>query len=144
VQTLATARTIHIVGYRRSFPVASYMAYALEKMAIPALLHGSVGHLDARHALLPGDALVAITFAPYTPATIDLAQHARKAGVPVVAITDTMTSPLRRLDVTPLLVSEVDVGAFRALSATLSLALTLVVATGAHRARLEKSACPAP
>ncbi len=135
VATLADARTIHLVGFRRSFPVVSYMAYALEKMEIPAMLHGAIGHLDARHALTPGDALIAVSFAPHTPATVELATYACGRGVPVVAITDTLTSPLRRLDATVLSVSEVDVGAFRALSATLCLALTLVVATGARTSR---------
>ena len=32
---LAEAPIIHLVGYRRAFPVASYMAYALDKMAVP-------------------------------------------------------------------------------------------------------------
>jgi DNA-binding MurR/RpiR family transcriptional regulator len=139
VDVLAAARTIHPVGFRRAFPVTSYMAYALEKMQIPAMLHSAVGHLDARHALAPGDALVAVTFAPYTPATVELAAYARERGVPVVAVTDTLTSPLRRLDATILSVAEVDVGAFRALSAPLCLALTLVVATGARRAPNERT-----
>ena len=97
------------------------------------MLHGAVGHIDARHALAAGDAMVAITFAPYTPATVELANYACEQGIPVVAITDTLASPLRRLDVTALSVSEIDVGAFRALSATLSLATALVVAIGARR-----------
>lgn len=144
VDILAAARVVHVAGFRRSFPVASYMAYAFEKMAIPAMLHGAVGHVDARHAIQPGDALMAITFAPYASATLDLAGHACQVGTPVVAITDGLKSPLRRLDVTALSVTEIDVGAFRALSATLSLALTLVVATGARRAEMEKSACDNP
>ena len=144
VDILAAARTVHVVGFRRSFPVASYMAYAFEKMTIPAMLHGAVGHVDARHAIRPEDALVAITFAPYTAATLDLAAHARQIGAPVVGITDGLKSPLRRLDVTSLAVSEIDVGSFRALSATLSLALTLVVATGTRRAEMENSACGDP
>lgn len=144
VDILAAARTVHVVGFRRSFPVASYMAYAFEKMTIPAMLHGAVGHVDARHAVRPEDALVAITFAPYTAATLDLAAHARQIGAPVVAVTDGLKSPLRRLDVTALAVSEIDVGSFRALSATLSLALTLVVATGTRRAEMENSACDDP
>lgn len=144
VDILAAARTVHVVGFRRSFPVASYMAYAFEKMTIPAMLHGAVGHVDARHAVRPEDALVAITFAPYTAATLDLAAHARQIGAPVVAVTDGLKSPLRRLDVTALAVSEIDVGSFRALSATLSLALTLVVATGTRRAEMENSACGDP
>lgn len=133
VETLAAARMVHLVGFRRSFPVASYMAYAFEKMAIPAMLHGAVGHVDARHAIAREDALVGITFAPYAAATVDLVAHAREVGTPVVAITDGLRSPLRQPGVTVLSVAEVDVGSFRALSATLSLALALAVATGARR-----------
>ena len=95
------------------------------------LLRAPLG--QRRHALVTGDAMVAITFAPYTPATVELATYAREHGIPVIAITDTLASPLRRLDATALCVSEIDVGAFRALSATLSLATTLVVAIGARR-----------
>ena len=81
----------------------------------------------------PRDALLAITFAPYSPETVALVEAARADGHPVVAITDSLSSPLQRLDVTPLLVAEVDVGAFRALSATFALAITLAVAIGARR-----------
>jgi DNA-binding MurR/RpiR family transcriptional regulator len=135
VDIMAGARTLHLAGFRRAFPVASYMAYTLEKMEVPAMLHGAVGHIDTRHALGEGDALIAITFAPYTPATIELAEEARRRSLPVIAITDTLTSPLRRLDCTVLTVNESDVGAFRPLAATLSLATAIVVATGARRAR---------
>ena len=98
VDILAAARTVHVVGFRRSFPVASYMAYAFEKMTIPAMLHGAVGHVDARHAIRPEDALVAITFAPYTAATLDLAAHARQIGAPVVAVrrAEKPAAPARR------------------------------------------------
>ncbi|MHB2263788.1 MurR/RpiR family transcriptional regulator [Aliihoeflea sp. PC F10.4] len=134
VETMARCGTLHIAGFRRAFPVASYMAYMLEKMEIPSMMHGSVGQIDTHHALRSGDALLAVTFAPYTPATIELAEEARRRGLPVVAITDTLTSPLRRLDCTILTVNEVDVGAFRPLAATLSLATALAVATGTRRA----------
>lgn len=97
------------------------------------MLHGAVGHVDARHAIAREDALVGITFAPYAAATVDLVAHAREVGTPVVAITDGLRSPLRQPGVTVLSVAEVDVGSFRALSATLSLALALAVATGARR-----------
>lgn len=135
VNVLAAAPMIHIVGFRRAFPVASYLSYAFEKMDIPAVLHDGVGKLNPRHAIRKGDVMIAITFAPYSQETIDLAAYARGLGNPVVAITDTMTSPLRRIDALTLAVSEVDVGAFRALSATLSLAISLAVAIGAKRDR---------
>jgi DNA-binding MurR/RpiR family transcriptional regulator len=133
VDTLAAAPVIHLVGYRRAYPVASYLAYALEKMAIPCVLHSAVGHLPTAHALRPGDAVLAITFAPYSTETVAFAETARAGGHPVVAVTDSLSGPLQRLNVLPLLVSELDVGAFRALSATFALAIALAVALGARR-----------
>lgn len=133
VDILAASPLIHLVGYRRAFPVASYLAYALEKMGVPCILHTAVGHLPSRPALRPGDVVLAITFAPYSAETVAFAEAARAGGHEVVALTDSLSSPLQRLGVVPLLVSEVDVGAFRALSATFALALGLVVAVGARR-----------
>lgn len=133
VRILANAPMIHIVGFRRAFPVASYLSYAFEKMDIPSVLHDGVGKLNPRHAIRKGDVVIAITFAPYSQETIDLATYARGVGCEVVAITDTMSSPLRKIEASVLAVSEVDVGAFRALSATISLAISVAVAVGARR-----------
>lgn len=134
VAALKAADTVHLVGLRRAFPVASYLAYAFEKMDIPAMLHDGVGKLDHRHALRPGDVLLAITFSPYSEETLTLAADARARGLPVVAMTDRLTSPLARQASAVLTVPEVDFGAFRSLSATLALAITLAVAVGSARA----------
>lgn len=133
IETLSGAGTVHIVGMRRAFSVASYMAYAFEKMNVPTMLHDGVGKLDTRHAIRPGDATIVITFPPYTVETVELAEAARRAGAEVVAITDSPASPLRPVTPLMLMVSEADFGDFRSLSATLSLAMTLVVAVGARR-----------
>ena len=133
VALLSAADTIHIIGLRRAFPVASYLAYVFDKMAVPAMLHEGTGKLDHRHALRPGDAVLAITFAPYSEETIALAQDARARGLAVVALTDRITSPLARVGDAILTVPEVDFGAFRSLSATLALAIALAVAVGSAR-----------
>ena len=133
VTLLAAAGVVHVVGLRRSFAVACYLAYVFEKMAVPAMLHDGVGAFDHRFALRPGDALLAITFAPYSAETLDLAQDARTKGLPVVAITDSTTSPLAHLANAVLVVPEVDFGAFRSLSATIALAMSLAVAVGSAR-----------
>ena len=44
----------------------SYLTYVFEKMAVPVMLHDGVGKLDHRHALRKGDAVLAISFAPYS------------------------------------------------------------------------------
>ncbi|MGU3576091.1 MurR/RpiR family transcriptional regulator [Brucellaceae bacterium C25G] len=130
---LSQARVIHIVGLRRAFAVASYLTYALEKMEVPAMLHSSVGRLETPHAIREGDVLLAISFSPYSAETIDLTEQIVARNIPVVAITDTIVSPLCRIAKHSLLVSEVDFGAFRSLSATLCLAMTLAVAVGGNR-----------
>lgn len=133
VQLLSKAETIHVVGFRRAFPVASYLVYVFEKMSVPAMLHDGVGKLDHRFALRPGDAVLAITFAPYSEETLTLAQDARDRGLPVIGLTDRVTSPLARTSSAIITVPEVDFGAFRSLSATIALALSLAVAIGSAR-----------
>jgi DNA-binding MurR/RpiR family transcriptional regulator len=133
INILKGAETIHIVGLRRSFPVAFYMAYIFENMEIPALLHNDVGRLDQRHLIREKHALIAISFTSYSNKTIELAEYCCNRNIPIVAITDTILSPLRMEGAELLTVSETDFGDFRALSATLSLAITLAVAVGHPR-----------
>lgn len=133
VLALSRADTLHLIGVRRAYPVASYLAYVFEKMQVPAILHEGSGGLDHRHALRPGDALLAISFAPYSAETLGLAEDARARGLPVVALTDAITSPLARLTDAVLTVPEVDFGAFRSLSATLAMAISLAVAVAKQR-----------
>lgn len=133
VTILAQARTIHLAGFRRSFPVASYLAYVFDKLGVPAVLHDGVAGLGHRSSLQTGDALLAITFAPYSEETLALAAHARDRGLPVVALTDPPASSLSGVADTILSVTEIDFGAFRSLSAAIALALSLAVAVAARR-----------
>ena len=137
VTTLTRAEMIHIVGLRRAYPVASYLSYAFEKMQISSMIHDWTGKLDHRQSIRPKDALIAISFTPYSEETVELARYCQARGRPVVAITDTAVSPLQLPGVLPLSVSEVDFGAFRALSATISLAITLAVAVGTRRNQMK-------
>ncbi|MGL4319567.1 MAG: MurR/RpiR family transcriptional regulator [Paracoccaceae bacterium] len=133
VAVLARAGTVHVVGRRRSFPIAAYFAYIFEKLGVPAILHDGLGQLDYSHALRTGDALIAITFAPYAEETLSLVQAAQARGVPVVLLTDRLTSPVARLASAVLTVEEVDFGAFRAPTATIAVAVSLAVAVAAAR-----------
>jgi DNA-binding MurR/RpiR family transcriptional regulator len=133
VATLARARVIHLAGFRRSFPVASYLAYVFDKLGVPAVLHDGVAGLGHRSTLREGDALLAITFAPYSEETLMLASQARDAGLPVIILTDPPAHKLSALADTILTVTEIDFGAFRSLSAAIALALSLAVAVAARR-----------
>jgi DNA-binding MurR/RpiR family transcriptional regulator len=133
VTVLASARTIHLAGFRRSFPVASYLAYVFDKLGLPVMLHYGVAGLGQQTALRPGDALLAVTFAPYSDETLALARHARARNVPVVVLTDPPGTDLGDLAAVILPVAEVDFGSFRSLSATIALALALAVAVATRR-----------
>jgi DNA-binding MurR/RpiR family transcriptional regulator len=137
VTLLSQARTIHLSGFRRSFPVAAYLAYVCDRLGLPAMLHDGVAGLPQGSALQPGDALLAITFAPYAEETLSLLRHARAVGLATVCLTDPEArlplSPLAGLADTLLTVTEVDFGAFRSLSATIALALALAVAVASRR-----------
>ena len=133
VSALAGAGCIHVIGLRRAFSVATYLAYALEKVGRPVVLHDRIGELDKTRLMNPGDALLAVSFAPYTPQTIALASLAVSKNLTAIAITDHRLSPLAEIAHNSLLVEERDFGAFRSLSATFCLATTLAVAVGAQR-----------
>lgn len=134
-EILAGADTIYLLGLRRAFPIAAYLAYALGKLGMRAVLVDHVAALGPEQSagMRPGDALVAVSFTPYTPTTVDLAQKAAAAGVPVVAITDSPFSPLRPCAAVQFDVAEADFSAFRSLSATFCLAMALAVAAAARR-----------
>lgn len=137
VARLASAQTIYLVGLRRSFPVASYLAYALSQIGIRNVLVDNVGSLapESLRFAGPTDAAICISFTPYAPATLDLAAQVASQGVAVVSITDSPLSPLARLSDSHVEIVEADFGGFRSTAATFAYALSLAVAVGERRRR---------
>lgn len=132
VKYLRDAEIVYLAGQRRSFPVASYLAYALAKLDKRCVLLDGTGGLFAEQArtMRQGDALLAISFKSYAPEVVQLVKETREQDIPVVAITDGALSPLAPHADVCLEVEEVEIHAFRSLSASMTLALTLVVALG--------------
>jgi DNA-binding MurR/RpiR family transcriptional regulator len=136
VEILAKAETIYLLGARRVFPISAYLAYAFGKLGIRAILIDHVAQLGPEQlsTATERDAVLAISFTPYAPSTADLAAGASRRKVPVVAITDSAFSPLTDAADLWLEVAEADYGAFRSLSASFALAMTLAVGTAEKRA----------
>ncbi|MEM7444638.1 MAG: MurR/RpiR family transcriptional regulator [Pseudomonadota bacterium] len=139
VSLLADSRIIHIMALRRAFPVASYMYYGFSLLERHAHLIDGVGGMAPQQAgiMEEGDVLVAASFRPYSPETIDIARQAIDQGVKVIAITDEPLSPLVRFANVALEVKDAQLESIRSLSATMCLAITLVVGLGG---RLETQA----
>ena len=132
---LAEASTIYIAGQGRATPVATYLHYTLIKMGIQTVhLDGMPSTLTEKAQLIRREeALVAVSFHPYTANTRELVGICLDNGVPVIALTDSTLSPIARTDDLHLEIVEEEVSGIRGLSATMCLALCLAVETGRYR-----------
>ena len=132
VKLLAGAQIIHVLGHRRTFPVAYYLSYALTQLELRTHLLDSVGGMLSEPARLigPKDALLVASFKNYTPAVVEVARACRARKVPVVAITDNALSPLVRVASVCFQIEDKTSMPFRMLVAQMCLAQALVVALG--------------
>lgn len=124
---ISRADTIYLVGNRRAFPAASYLAYLFGKLEMRHRLITNLAHMDGFElsGASPRDALIAISFTPYTPATVAMATDANERALPVISITDSAFSPLAHIARVWLEVVEEDYLGFRSLGATLCLCMAL-------------------
>jgi DNA-binding MurR/RpiR family transcriptional regulator len=86
------------IGARSSFSGAHLAAYLLSLIGEHTVLvdgAGAVG-LDTLRDIGPGDALLALTIAPYTRVTVEAVAFARERGASIIAITDSAVSPIAR------------------------------------------------
>ncbi len=132
---LARAEVIYLLGMRRAFPVTFYLAYALGKLGIRTMLVDHLAGLGPEQLTEAGkhDALIAISFTPYTPMTVELTDRLADRGVPVIALTDSPFSPLSPKATVTFEIPEGDYAGFRSMAATFCVAMALGVATAAKR-----------
>ena len=92
VSTLVKADRLHLIGQRRSFPIVSYLAYACAHAGKPAHILSSLAGMLAEEgqSIRKGDGLIAVSFTPYAPDTLMIAEAAYKRGAQVIAITDSV------------------------------------------------------
>lgn len=135
VDLLAGAETIYLIGLRRSFPITSYMSYAMGKLGVRNILVDAVAGMAAEQAsfMSAKDAVLSISFAPYASETVALTAAARTRGARIVAITDSSFSPIASPADVLIEVNEADFEGFRAMAATMALAMTLSVAVATRR-----------
>ena len=96
VDLIVSAREIHIIGLRSSYPLAYYLAFYMKMIHSGVALIGQAGHTLAEDLarLAPGDLLIAIGVNPYTRDTVEACRICREQNVDVFAITDSASSPL--------------------------------------------------
>jgi DNA-binding MurR/RpiR family transcriptional regulator len=92
-----------------------------------------VGHLSNHHLVSPEDAMLAVTFAPFSQTTINDARIAAERGATVFGLTDSEKCPLFEFATETLVVREHEVAGFRSLNASLTLTTALSVLTAEKR-----------
>ena len=90
------APAVHAAGFRACFPIAFSFVYVYRLFrASVHLVDGQGGSLEMQQrAFAKGDALVVISFAPYSREALQVTDAAKKAGCRIVAITDSVASPI--------------------------------------------------
>ncbi|HAT32466.1 MAG TPA: MurR/RpiR family transcriptional regulator [Janthinobacterium sp.] len=130
VTLLQKADNIYVIGVRRSFPIASYIAYALEHTDKRVHLVTGLGgmHREQMRSVRARDVAIAISFAPYGKETQQCARIAHDNGAKMLVITDSKLAPLARMADALLTVTEGSAFAFRSLTSTICLCQALFIA----------------
>lgn len=151
VDAICKARTVHVLGQRRAFPVACYLAYALGQLEIHAQLVDGIGGMlpGALRQISADDILIVTSFKNYSRDVVDAASATQARGIPVLAITDFALSPLKPFATVCFEVGRGPDAPFESLVSPMCLAQALVVGTGQQlvdpgRMRARKSVRPAP
>jgi DNA-binding MurR/RpiR family transcriptional regulator len=134
VDILGRANHVYVAGLRRSRPIASYLHYGLiriERRCSTLDFDGGMASQQVAN-MQAGDVLAAVAFAEYSPPVVDAVKDAHLRGIPVLAITDTPSSPLARNATLSFFFDDIAKAPFRPISGPLALVQTLVISLG-HR-----------
>ena len=140
VEMISQAATVYVAGFRRSFPVAAYLAYSLHQVDKKTVFIDSVGGMTRQqiHGISPDDLLLVVSYRPYAEEAVHLIDAAVDNGATVLSITDSPVSPVAKPATLVLQVKEAEIRKFRSLSTSMCLAQALVIsyafvsATGAR------------
>lgn len=129
VKMIDKAETVYVVGFRRSFPVSSYLAYSLQQVNKRTLFIDGVAGLTKQQVqtIGPKDVLIAVSYHPYAEETIQAVEMAAARGASILSISDSLVSPIAKPATLVLHVRESEVRTFRSLAASICLAQALVI-----------------
>jgi DNA-binding MurR/RpiR family transcriptional regulator len=93
---LENGRSVHAAGFRACFPIAFSFVYIYRIFRNEVhLIDGQAGSLEMQQrAIAKSDAVVVVSFAPYSRETLQVASAAKAVGASVLAITDSVASPV--------------------------------------------------
>ena len=129
VQLVAESGYIQVAGFRRAFPVSSYLAYSLQQLGKRVLFVDGVGGLARPQVstIRPKDLLIAVSYHPYAPEAVEAVDIAASRGAKILSISDSHVSPIAKPATVVLQVRDSETRGFRSLAASMCLAQALVI-----------------
>lgn len=129
VDLIAQASVVHVAGFRRAFPISAYLAYSLQQLGKHVQFIDGVGGLSRPQAntIDDKDLLIAVSFHPYAPETVELTEIAARNGARILSISDSRVSPISKIADIALLVHDSEVRSFRSLAASMCLAQAVAI-----------------
>lgn len=143
IEKISNAKNIYILGSMSSSILARFLDYNFQLMFdnvhfVQAV--GTSGIYQQIFRINEEDVFISISFPRYSQSTAKATAYAKSRGANIVAITDSMTSPLAEY-ADELLIARSDMASFAdSLVAPLSLINAIIVALGAkNKERIEKN-----
>lgn len=127
-KTLSKVRHVHIAGFLSAFSIAFLLHY-LYRLFRPSvsLISGGAGLLDMElRGLTSQDAVIAISFAPYSAEIVRVAEAAKNAGAKLIALTDSVVAPIALKADHTILFSHESPSFFPSMSAAVAVAESLI------------------
>jgi DNA-binding MurR/RpiR family transcriptional regulator len=138
VEAILRAQRVYVVGFGASSWLAGLLQRGLDPYHANVQLLASVESASFAAKVLAraqsSDLLIAIAFPRYLADTVLLVRQAREAGLPVLALTDRVTSPLARL-ATVSLYANVDSHYFASSEASVLPLIEALCSAVAHRSK---------
>ena len=134
IRLIRNARLVYVLGLRRSYAVAAYLAYALNRVGRPCVQITGLGGAIAEQASAAGprDLLIAVSFPPYAADTLRVCEQVHAAGARRLAITNAPLSPVARDADLMLEVNDAELLGFRSLTSAMCVAQALAMGLAFH------------
>jgi len=135
VDSILKARSIYILGLRSALPLVQFLGYYFNFIFgnVRVVTSGVNDIFEQLIHIEPQDVLIAISFPRYARRTVDAIAFSKDKGAKIIAITDSLLSPLTTYAVHTLLARS-DMASFAdSLVAPLSLINALIIAVGIRK-----------
>ena len=137
VRLIQNAESVFVAGFLRSFPVAAYLSYALQRLRKSIVFIDGAGGLYEHQMGYASekDLLIAVGFNPYSDQIVATLNRAKSQKMRILGISDSHVSPVVVDADAPFIVHDPEVRGFRTLTSSITLAQAIVLAYAFHDAK---------